>query len=134
MHFYCLRATKNYKDAFQLIYTTKIKHFSCCLYFYCVNNGINPLTVVIDLSKVSFIIAERQSYIELPKELWDRTKQMERHKRAILSKSCQSNSFYTTQPGRQEQSYLTKTKSLYLLFWVYGKGKEYIQLPAVPLF
>ena len=36
-----------------------------------------------------FIIKEGQSYVELPEELWDRTEQMEGHKRAMLSKSCQ---------------------------------------------
>ena len=59
---------------------------------------------------------------------------MEGYKRAILSKSRQSNTSYTAPPGGQKQSYLTRTESPYLLFWVYNKGKEYIQLPTAPLF
>ena len=52
----------------------KLKYFNSCLYFYCVNNGINFLTIAVDLSRVLFIIIEGQSYTELPKKLWDRTK------------------------------------------------------------
>ena len=74
MHFYYLRAVKNYKNAFQLMRAAKMERFNSRLYFYCVNNRINPLTVAVDLSRVPPIIAEEQSYIELPKELWDRTK------------------------------------------------------------
>ena len=69
MHSYCLRAIKNYKDAFKLIYTTKIERFNSRSYFYCVNNRINPLTITVDLSRVPLVIIEGQSYIELPKEL-----------------------------------------------------------------
>ena len=54
--------------------TTKIKCFNSRLYFYCINNGINPLAVVVNLSRVPPVIVEGQSYIKLPKELWDRTK------------------------------------------------------------
>ena len=53
---------------------TKIERFNSRLYFYCVNNKINPLTIAVDLSRVPSIIVEEQSYIEVPKELWDRTK------------------------------------------------------------
>ena len=52
----------------------KMERFNSRLYFYYVNNRINPLTVAVDLSRVPPIVAEGQSYIELPKELWDRTK------------------------------------------------------------
>ena len=41
----------------------------------------------------------------MPKELWDRTKQIEEYERAITSKSRQFNI------GEREQSYLTRTKS-----------------------
>ena len=126
MHFYCLKAVKNYKDIFQLIRATEIGRFNSRLYFYCVNNRIDPLTVTVDLSRVPPIIAEGQSYAELPKELWNRTKQVEGCKRAMLFESRQSNISYTAQPGRQEQSYLTRTESPYLLSWVYSKGKEHI--------
>jgi len=51
---------------------------------------------MVDLSRVPPIVIEGQSYIELPKELWDRTKQVEGCKRAILSKSRQSNTSCTT--------------------------------------
>ena len=74
MHFYCFRAVKNYKDAFQLMRTAEIERFNSRLYFYCVKNGINPLTVAVDLSRVPPIVAEGQSYIKLPKKLWDKTK------------------------------------------------------------
>jgi hypothetical protein len=87
MHSYYLRAVENYKEAFQLIYTTEIKRFNSRLYFYYVNNRINPLTIAVDLSRVPLVITEGQSHIELPKELWDRTKHIERRERAILSKS-----------------------------------------------
>ena len=52
----------------------EIECFNSYLYIYCINNGINPLAVIVDLSRVPPIIEEGQSYMELPKELWDRTK------------------------------------------------------------
>ena len=73
MHSYYLKAVKNYKDMFQLMRATKIGRFNSRLYFYCVNNGINPLTITVDLSRVPLIIIEGQSYAKLPKELWDKT-------------------------------------------------------------
>jgi hypothetical protein len=87
MHSYRLKAVGNYKDVFKLMCATKKKRFDSRLYFYYVDNRINPLTVAVDLSRVPPIIAEGQSYMELPKELWDRTKYMEGRERAILSKS-----------------------------------------------
>jgi hypothetical protein len=48
---------------------TEIKRFDSRLYFYYVNNRINPLTIAVDLSRVPLVIIEGQSYIELPKEL-----------------------------------------------------------------
>jgi len=66
---------------------TEMEHFNSCLYFYCIDNGINPLTVAVDLSRVSSIVIEGQSYTELPKELWDRTEQIEGREKAISSKS-----------------------------------------------
>ena len=69
MHFYRLKAVKNYKDIFKLIYRTKKKHFNSRLYFYCVDNGINPLAVAVDLSRVPPIIIKGQSYTELLEEL-----------------------------------------------------------------
>jgi len=36
----------------------KIKHFNNYLYFYCINNKINPLTVIVDLNKILSIIKE----------------------------------------------------------------------------
>ena len=59
---------------FKLIRATKKKRFNSRSYFYYINNGINPLIVAVDLSRVPLIVVEGQSYIELPKELWDRTK------------------------------------------------------------
>ena len=49
--------------------TAKIGRFDSRLYFYYINNGINPLTIAVDLSKVPLVIVEGQSYIELPKKL-----------------------------------------------------------------
>ena len=46
-----------------------MERFNSRSYFYCVNNGINPLTVTIDLSKLLLVVAEGQSHIKLPKEL-----------------------------------------------------------------
>ena len=87
MHSYYYKAIKNYKDTFKLMHATKKKRFNSRLYFYYINNRINPLAVAVDLSRVPLIIIEGQSYIELPKELWDRTKYTERRERAILSES-----------------------------------------------
>ena len=69
MHSYRRKAVKNYKDMFKLMRATKKKRFNSCLYFYYVNNKINPLVVAVDLSRVPLIVIEGQSYIELPKEL-----------------------------------------------------------------
>ena len=66
---------------------TKMERFNSRSYFYCVNSGINPLTITVDLSRLPPVIIEGQSYIELPKELWDRTKYIEGRERAMLSKS-----------------------------------------------
>ena len=85
---------------FQLIRATKMGRFNSRLYFYCVNNRINPLTIMVDPSKVPLIVVEGQSYAELPKELWDRTKQVEGCERAMLSKSRQFDTSCTAQPGR----------------------------------
>jgi len=48
---------------------TEIKHFNNYLYFYYINNGINLLTVAVNLNKIPFIIIKGQNYMELPKEL-----------------------------------------------------------------
>jgi len=58
MHSYHLRAIENYKDTFQLMRATKIKRFNSRLYFYCVDNRINSLTVAVDLNKVSPVVIE----------------------------------------------------------------------------
>jgi len=58
MYFYCLKAAKNYKDIFKLMRVAEIKRFNNCLYFYYINNRINLLTVIVDLSKVPLIIKE----------------------------------------------------------------------------
>ena len=93
----------------------KIERFNSHLYFYYINNRINPLTIAVDLSRVPPIIAEEQSHAELPKELWDRTKQIEGRERATLSKSRQSDTSRATPPGGREWSRLTRTESPYLL-------------------
>ena len=111
-----------------------MERFNSRSYFYCVDNRIEPLTVTVDPSRVPLIIAEGQSHAELPKELWDRTKQVEGRERAILSKSRQSNTSRTAQPGGRERSCLTRTESPYSPSWVCGKGKERIQSPTAPLF
>ena len=81
---------------------TEIERFNSRSYFYYVNSGINPLTITVDLSRLPLVIIEGQSYMELPKELWDRTKYIEKRERAILSKSCQLDTSYTAQPGGRE--------------------------------
>ena len=55
MHFYRLKAIKNYKNAFKLIYITEMDRFNNYLYFYCVNNRINPLTILVNLNRVPLI-------------------------------------------------------------------------------
>jgi len=37
---------------------TKMERFNSRLYFYYVDNGIDPSTVAVDLSKVSPVVAE----------------------------------------------------------------------------
>jgi len=56
------------------MHATEMEHFNSCLYFYCVDNGINSSTVAVDLSKMPPIIAKGQSYAELLEKLWDKTK------------------------------------------------------------
>ena len=58
MHSYRYKAIKNYKDAFKLMRATEKKRFNSRSYFYYINNGIDPLVVVVDLSRVPLIIAE----------------------------------------------------------------------------
>jgi len=58
MHSYRLRAVENYKDIFQLMYATEMERFNSRSYFYCINNGIDLLTIAVDLSKVSPVIVE----------------------------------------------------------------------------
>ena len=70
---------------------------------------------MVDLSKVSPIVVKGQSYIELPKELWDRTEQIEGRERAISSESCQSDTSCAAQPGRRERSHSTRMESPRLL-------------------
>ena len=69
MYSYRLRAIENYKEVFQLMHITEMERFNSHLYFYCVNNGINPLTIAVDLSRVPPIIIEGQSHAKLPEEL-----------------------------------------------------------------
>jgi hypothetical protein len=115
MHSYRLKAVENYKDAFKLMHITEINCFNSRSYFYCIDNGINPLTVLVDLSRVPLIAEEGWSHVKLLKELWDRTEQMGGCERAILSKSHQSDASYAAQLGGQERSYLAKTESPYSL-------------------
>jgi len=58
MYFYYLKAAKNYKYIFKLIRAAEIKRINSCLYFYCINNRINSLTVMVDLNKILFIVKE----------------------------------------------------------------------------
>jgi len=93
MHSYYLKAAENYRDIFKLICAIEIERFNSCLYFYYINNGIDLSAIIVDLSQVPFIIKEGQSHIELPKELWDRTKQIEGYRRVISPKSQPSASY-----------------------------------------
>jgi len=47
----------------------KMKSFNSYLYFYYIDNKINPLIVIVDLNKMPFIIKKRQNYIKLSKKL-----------------------------------------------------------------
>ena len=58
MHFYYFRAVKNYKNAFKLICVTKIERFNSHSYFYYINNGIDPLTVIVDPSRLPLVITK----------------------------------------------------------------------------
>ena len=58
MYFYRFRAVKNYKNIFKLIRTIEIQRFNNRLYFYYVNNSINPLAITVDLSRVPPVITE----------------------------------------------------------------------------
>ena len=70
----------------------------------------------------------------MPEELWDKTEQMERHKRTMLLESRQPNVFCTAWMGKKKWSHLIRTESPRSLSRVRGKGKEYMQSPAVPFF
>jgi len=48
---------------------TKVERFNSRLYFYYIDNRIEPLTVTVDPSRIPSIITEGQSHAELPKEL-----------------------------------------------------------------
>ena len=80
---------------------------------------------MVDLSRVPLVVKKGQSYTKLPKKLWDKIKQIKRHKKAMLFKS-QLSASYVSQPGGHRQFYSTGTKSLCLLFWVHNKGKEHM--------
>ena len=69
MHSYRLKAVKNYKDVFKLIYITEMDRFNSYLYFYCVDNGINPLTISVNLSRVPLIAEKEWSHVKLSKKL-----------------------------------------------------------------
>jgi hypothetical protein len=56
------------------------------------------------------------------------------HKRAILSKSHQSDASHTAQLGGRERSHLARTESPYSPSWACGKGKEHMQSPPAPSF
>ena len=56
MHSYCLKAAENYKDIFKLIYIIEIDRFNNHLYFYYINNRINPLTILVNVNRVPPII------------------------------------------------------------------------------
>ena len=58
MRSYRLKAIKNYKDAFKLMRVTEIEYFNSRLYFYYINYGIDPLAIIVDLSRVPLIIKE----------------------------------------------------------------------------
>ena len=59
MYSYRLKAVENYKDAFKLMRATEKKRFNSRLYFYCINNRIDPLVVVVvDLSRVPLVVIE----------------------------------------------------------------------------
>ena len=114
------------------MHVMEIKYFNSRLYFYCIDQGVNPSAIIADLNRVPPIVEKEQSHAELPKELWNRTEQMEGHKRAMSSRSYQPDTLCISQLGRQEQSHSTRTKLLYsscLPSWGYGKGKKYMQLP-----
>jgi len=59
MHSYRLKAVKNYKDAFELMHATEIKHFNSRSYFYCIDQGIDPLTITVDPSRVPLIVEKK---------------------------------------------------------------------------
>ena len=134
MYSYRLKAVKNYKEVFQLICVTEMERFNNHLYFYCINNGINPLTVAVNLSRVPPVVVEGQNHAKLPEELWDRTEQMEGRERTMSSENCQPNTSYTAQTGGRKRSHSIRTGSPRSLSQVHSKGKEHMQLPAVPSF
>ena len=46
-----------------------MEHFNSRSYFYYVDNKINPLTIIVDPSRLPPIVTEGQSHAELLKEL-----------------------------------------------------------------
>ena len=69
------------------MHAIEMKHFNNCLYFYCINNGINFSIIVVNLNQMPPIVAKGQNYVNLPEKLWNKIKQMEEHKRAMLFKN-----------------------------------------------
>ena len=55
-------------------------------------------------------------------------------RKAMLSKSRQLDTSYTTITGRREWSHLIRMESPRSLSWILSKGKERIRLPASPSF
>ena len=46
-----------------------MERFNSCFYFYSIDNRINLLTVIVDLSRLPPIVIEGQSHTELLEEL-----------------------------------------------------------------
>ena len=46
-----------------------MERFNSRLYFYYIDNKINPSAVAVNLSKIPLVIVKGQSHAELPKEL-----------------------------------------------------------------
>ena len=46
-----------------------MERFNSHSYFYYINNGMDPLTIIVDPSRLPPIITEGQSHVKLPEEL-----------------------------------------------------------------
>ena len=46
-----------------------MERFNSCSYFYYIDNGIDPSTIMVDLSRLLSVVAKGQSHVKLLEKL-----------------------------------------------------------------